>query len=89
MPSTGRGGAGSPGGGGQLDLEPAAGGEPVALAAGPAVDHDAAGVGDLGRRGAGEPEQPGQRLVDPLPLEPVGHRQGAVQAGTSWSRHPL
>jgi hypothetical protein len=42
----------------QLDLEPAAPREPVALAAHPPVDHDVAGVGDVGRRGAGEAEQP-------------------------------
>ena len=89
MPSTGRGATGSPGGGGSSTSSqlPAVSRSP--LPRDPAVDHHAAGVGDLGRGGAREPEQPGERLVDPLTLEPVGHREGAVQAGESSSRLPL
>ena len=81
MPSTGRGGAGSPGGGGSSTSSQLPAGQPVALAAHPAVDHDVARVGHVGGGGAGQPEQPRQRLVDALPLEPVGHGQRPVQAG--------
>ena len=72
-----------------LDLEPAARRQPVGLAQLLAVQVHAAGLGDLRRAGAGEPEQPGQRRVDPLAGEPVGHGHRArvrhsARSTSSW-----
>ena len=65
---------------GQLDLQPAPAADPVTLAAHPAVDDHRTRVGEVGGHAAGEAEEPGQRLVDALPVEPVGHREGPVLA---------
>ena len=55
------------------DLEPRAAGKTIGLADDAAVHADSAGLGDLSRERAREPEHLGQGRVDPCPLEAVGH----------------
>jgi hypothetical protein len=60
---------------GQGDLQPRAGADLVGLGPGYAVDGGVAGLDQRCGGGAGEPEQPGDRLVEAHPVEAVGHRQ--------------
>ena len=57
--------------------------QPVGLADGLAVDGHAAGVDDRCREASGEPEQLGERRVDALAGEPVGHREAAGLHGVT------
>ena len=70
---------------GPLHLEPAARGQAVRLAERASVERHSPGLDDLGREGARESEQPGERGIRPLPREPVGDRQAAPFDG----RHGL
>ena len=47
---------------------------------GDAVDQRVAGLDQRGRGGPGEPEEPGDGLVQPHAVEPVRHRQGPLVA---------
>jgi hypothetical protein len=56
----------------QVDLEPAAGHEPVGLARRAPVEADRAVLGQGGDHGAREPEHAGEAGVETHPVEPVG-----------------
>ena len=89
MPSTGRGATGSPGGGGSSTSSqlPPVSRSPLPRTRPSTTTLPASATSAADR--AGQPEQPGERLVDPLPLQPVGHRQGAVAGRRECSRRPL
>ena len=74
MPGTGSATiCGAPGGGGMVTSSQAPACTRSDLIAGAAVDQHVAGADQLGGLGAGEAEQAGQRRVQPLAGEAVGH----------------
>jgi hypothetical protein len=64
--------------GGQADLEKVTRAHPVGLARGPMVELDLPRLGEVGGLGPRHPEQPRQRRIQALALEPVGDEEGPL-----------